>query len=112
MVSSVTGPLVANPGSTAYGAAKAGMDGLMRGVAIEVAASGVTVNSVAPGWIATASQTRDEARAGEHTPIRRSGPPNEVAEIVAFLASERARYLTGQSIVVDGGNSIQETKGP
>jgi 3-oxoacyl-[acyl-carrier protein] reductase len=111
MVSSVTGPLVSNPGSAGYGAAKAAMDGLMRGVAIEVAGSGVTVNSVAPGWIATASQTPDEARADIHTPVARSGTPEEVAEVVAFLASDRASYIIGQSIVVDGGNTIQETKG-
>ena len=111
MVSSVTGPLVTDPGSVGYSAAKAGMDGLMRGVAIEVAGAGVTVNSVAPGWIATGSQTDDEARAGLHTPIGRSGTPEEVAEIIAFVASDRASYVTGQSIVVDGGNTIQETKG-
>jgi 3-oxoacyl-[acyl-carrier protein] reductase len=112
MVSSVTGPLVANPRSVGYGAAKAGMDGLMRGVAIEVARAGVTVNSVAPGWIATGSQTEEEAVAGLHTPIGRSGTPEEVAEVIAFLCSEGASYLTGQSIVVDGGNTIQEYKGP
>ncbi len=111
MVSSVTGPLVANPRSAGYGAAKAGLDGLMRSVAIEVARHGITVNSVAPGWIATGSQTPEEAVAGLHTPIGRSGTPEEVAEVIAFLCSERASYVTGQSIVVDGGNTIQEYKG-
>ena len=111
MVSSVTGPLVTNPGSTGYSAAKAGMDGLMRGLAVEMGPHGITVNSVAPGWIASGSQTPAEAAAGRHTPIGRSGTPEEIAEVVGFLATDRASYLTGQSLVVDGGNTIQETKG-
>jgi 3-oxoacyl-[acyl-carrier protein] reductase len=110
MVSSVTGPLVSAPGSAAYSAAKAGMDGLMRAIAIEVASAGVTVNSVQPGWIATGSQLPDEAAAGVHTPLGRSGTPDEVAEVIAFAASGRASYLTGATIVVDGGNTIQEIK--
>jgi 3-oxoacyl-[acyl-carrier protein] reductase len=112
MVSSVTGPLVTYPGLTAYSAAKAGMDGLMRGVAIEVASRGVTVNSVQPGFVATGSQTPEEHEVGSGTPIGRSGTAEEVGEVVAFLASDRARYVTGQTIVVDGGNVIQEAKGP
>ena len=112
MVSSVTGPLVAIDGSVPYGAAKAGMEGLMRGLALELGPAGVTVNAVAPGWIETGSQTEGEAVAGRHTPLGRSGTPEEVAEVIAFLASDRASYLTGRSIVVDGGNTIQEAKGP
>jgi 3-oxoacyl-[acyl-carrier protein] reductase len=112
MVSSVTGPVVSNPESVGYSAGKAGMDGLMRGMAIELAAHGVTVNSVQPGWIATGSQSDAEALAGRHTPVGRSGTPDEVAEVVAFLASERSSYVTGTAIVVDGGNTIQESKAP
>ncbi len=111
MVSSVTGPVVTAPGSSGYATAKGGMDGLMRGIAIEVASAGVTVNSVQPGWIATASQLQDEAAAGVHTPVGRSGTPEEIGEVVAFLASDRASYVTGAAIVVDGGNTIQEIKG-
>ena len=111
MVSSVTGSIATNAGSAGYAAAKAGMDGLMRTVALEVGHAGVTVNSVAPGWIATGSQLPEEAAAGVHTPVGRSGTPEEVAEVIAFLASERASYVTGTLIVVDGGNTIQETKG-
>ncbi len=110
-VASVTGPLVSNPGSTVYGAAKAGIMGLVRGLAIEVGPRGVTVNAVLPGWIASGSQLPAEALGGRNTPLRRSGTPAEVGGVIAFLASDAASYVTGQGIVVDGGNTIQEFKG-
>jgi 3-oxoacyl-[acyl-carrier protein] reductase len=110
-VSSVTGPLVANPGDAGYAAAKAGLDGLMRALALETGAAGVTVNSVAPGWIETESSTDDEVAAGRHTPVGRPGTPDEVAAAIVFLAAPESSYVTGHSLVVDGGNTIQEAKG-
>ena len=111
-VSSVTGPLVSNPGATSYSAAKAGILGLTRSLAIETAQRGVTVNCAAPGWIATGSSTEEEIEAGRNTPIGRPGRPDEAADLIAFLASDESSYITGQMIVIDGGNIIQEYKGP
>jgi 3-oxoacyl-[acyl-carrier protein] reductase len=111
-VSSVTGPIVSNPREASYSAAKAGMVGLTRCLALEVARHGITVNAVAPGWIETASSTEHEILAGKNTPVGRPGRPDEVAAAIAFLATESTSYITGQLIIVDGGNSIQEYKGP
>jgi 3-oxoacyl-[acyl-carrier protein] reductase len=110
-ISSTTGTVTGIANDSVYGAAKAGMLGLTRGLCLEVASHGITVNAVAPGWIATGSQTPAEAQAGRATPVGRSGMPREIASCVAWLASDDASYITGQLIVIDGGNSIIEDKG-
>lgn len=109
-VTSVTGPLVSNIGSGAYGAAKGAMDGLMRAVAIEHGMDGITINGVAPGWVHTGSSLPEELQSASYTPLGRAGKPGEVAAAVVFLASKEASYITGQILVVDGGNILQETK--
>ena len=85
--------------------------GMSRALALEVARQGITVNCVAPGWVATGSHLPEEARAALHTPIGRAGTPTEMATAIAFLAMPGASYITGQLVVVDGGNCLHDRKG-
>jgi 3-oxoacyl-[acyl-carrier protein] reductase len=110
MVASLTGPVMAIRSDVGYASAKAGMVGLTRAVAVDTAGHGITVNAVAPGWIATGSQSPEERGQGHATPAGRSGSPAEVAAAIAWLASPGASYITGQYLVVDGGNSIAEQR--
>lgn len=109
-MSSVTGPVVGIAGSAVYAASKAGLLGMARALAIESGPYNVTVNCIGPGWIETASSSADEIAAGAHTPVGRPGRPDEIGHVAVFLAGEEASYITGQLIVVDGGNTIQEYK--
>src|SRR5215468_4231751 len=109
MVASFTGPVMAIRADAGYAAAKAGLIGLTR-AAVDAARHGITVNAVAPGWIATGSQTPQERSQGLATPAGRSRTPGEVAAAIAWLASPGASYITGQYLVVDGGNSISEQR--
>jgi 3-oxoacyl-[acyl-carrier protein] reductase len=111
VMSSVTGGIASSAGQSAYACAKSGIDGMVRTVALEEGGHNITANAIAPGWIATGSSTDQETRAGQHTPLRRSGTPAEVAAVAGFLASPAASYVNGAVIVVDGGNTLQEIKG-
>jgi len=107
-VTSTSGTTCAMPNEAAYVAGKGGMRGLTLAAAVESAADGVTCNAVAPGWIHTPSSLEQEIEYGRRTPVGRLGEPAEIAAAVAFLCSDGASYVTGQTIVVDGGNSIRE----
>lgn len=103
-ISSVSA-IMGNRGQANYAAAKAGLIGAVRSLAREVASRGITVNAVAPGIIASPAvdAVMDRARIAELVPAKRAGKPEEVADLVAFLASDRAAYITGQVISINGG---------
>jgi 3-oxoacyl-[acyl-carrier protein] reductase len=105
-ISSVSG-LMGNPGQANYSASKAGVIGLTRTIARELASRGVTANVVAPGFITTdmtdALPDKIKAEVKERVPVRRLGEPDDIADLVCYLAGPGASYLTGQVIAVDGG---------
>jgi 3-oxoacyl-[acyl-carrier protein] reductase len=103
-VASVVGPR-ANAGQSNYAASKAGLIGMTKTIAAEVARRGVTVNAVAPGFIETDMTADVPATVIQAVPARRAGTPDEVAAAVRFLASESAGYVTGTTLFVDGGMS-------
>jgi 3-oxoacyl-[acyl-carrier protein] reductase len=113
-VSSISGGVVGSAGHTPYAASKAGVLGFVRSSALELAPRGIRVNSVLPGVIAS-PQSRDAvnsageeglARSAASIPLGRVGEPDDVAAVICFLLSSEARYITGQSVVVDGGLTV------
>ncbi|WP_420233914.1 SDR family oxidoreductase [Pseudomonas sp. ABY48] len=113
VTSSVTGPRVAYPGLSHYAASKAGVNGFIRNAALELAAENVRVNGVEPGMIATPAMANlgdDEVNQdiARRVPLGRLGQPSDIAGAMLFLASSLAGYVTGQTLVVDGGSTLPE----
>jgi len=113
LTSSITGPITGFPGWSHYGASKAGQLGFLRTAAIELAASGITINAVLPGNIVTEGLAdlgeEYQAQMAASIPLRRLGTVEEIGHTVLFLATDEAGYITGQAIVVDGGQVLPES---
>ena len=115
LISSITGPRVVPPGHAHYAASKAGINGLIRAAALEAAPFGITVNGVEPGNILTEGMKAERSPAyvaamERSVPLGRLGTPRDVAHAVLFLASDEAAYVTGTTIVVDGGQILPESR--
>ncbi|WP_137819131.1 SDR family oxidoreductase [Pseudomonas sp. 2FG] len=113
ITSSVTGPRTAIPGLAHYAASKAGVNGFIRAAALELAQHGITVNGVEPGLIATPAMANFGdatalTRMAANIPLKRLGSPEDIAQAMRFLASLEAGYITGQTLVVDGGALLPE----
>ncbi len=112
--SSVTGPRVAMPNTSYYAASKGGMNAFIRTAAIELARDGITVNGVEPGYILTPAMEvladdEGQAQMAKYIPMGYIGDPADIAYAMLFLATSEARYITGQTIVVDGGSTLPES---
>jgi 3-oxoacyl-[acyl-carrier protein] reductase len=115
ITSSITGPHVGIPGLSHYGASKGGINGFLRSAALELAPHNITINAVEPGTILTEGvrqlMSADEIETlAQAIPLKKLGDPEDVAFATLFLASDEARYITGQTLVVDGGQILPESK--
>lgn len=120
-MSSVTGPMVADPGEVAYATSKAAVLGFTKSLAADLAKDGIRVNAIMPGYILTPMAKNMSKESDPENPnaviesienaipMKRLGDPTEVGELAAFLASSEASYITGQGIVIDGGSTLPET---
>jgi 3-oxoacyl-[acyl-carrier protein] reductase len=110
MISSLTGPVMAMRNQPVYATAKAALVGLTKSIALDEAKYGITCNAILPGWIATNSISESEKSQGLSVPMGRGGRTDEIASAIAWLSTPGASYITGQTIIVDGGNSIKEER--
>ena len=110
MISSLTGPVMAMRNQSVYATAKAALVGLTKSIALDEAKYGITCNAILPGWIATDSISESEKSQGLSVPMGRGGRADEIASAIAWLSTLGASYITGQTIIVDGGNSIKEER--
>jgi 3-oxoacyl-[acyl-carrier protein] reductase len=113
--SSITGPRVTSPGHGHYSASKAGINGFIKAAALEFSGYGITVNGVEPGNILTEAVVAHRSKAfikgmEDSIPLGRLGTPRDIANAVLFLASDEASYITGTTIIVDGGQTLPEGK--
>ena len=113
--SSVTGPRVAMPLLAHYAASKAGLNGFIRAASLEYARDGITVNAVEPGYIRTQAMDllaspEEQAQMAAGIPLGRLGHPHDIGHAMLYLASDEAAYVTGQSIIVDGGSCTPESE--
>ncbi|MFM7873180.1 MAG: SDR family NAD(P)-dependent oxidoreductase [Actinomycetota bacterium] len=110
MISSLTGHVMAMKNQPVYATAKAALIGLTKSIALDEAKYGITCNAILPGWIATDSISESEKSQGLSVPMGRGGRADEIASAITWLSTPGASYITGQTIIVDGGNSIKEER--